>query len=214
MAAVDWKYLLEQFTEQDWLVSTEPHITEELAFVTTEDPPSKRKMLREAELKGAFLKAPESLLRLGGWDVYRVAEAAGAAGDTRSVWALVAARDVSAPNGGMPKAELPLQMRRSYCPDQQDSVERAAQAALLRDVYGNPFRPVSSLPAYILAWNDRTVPRISEGIYEERAFDRLPVLHDALLDAGCEDEALLAHCRSEGPHVRGCWAVDLMLGKH
>jgi hypothetical protein len=57
------------------------------------------------------------------------------------------------------------------------------------------------------------VRRIAEGIYEERAFDRLPILADALLDAGCDNEELIAHSRSEGPHVRGCWAVDLILGK-
>ena len=54
---------------------------------------------------------------------------------------------------------------------------------------------------------------IAEGIYEERAFGRMPILHDALLAAGCDDENILAHCRGEGPHVRGCWVVDLLLGK-
>jgi hypothetical protein len=91
--------------------------------------------------------------------------------------------------------------------------ERATQAALLRDVLGNPFRPSPRLPHAVFAWNDRTSPRIAEHIYEERAFDRLPILADALLDAGCEDEELIGHCRSQGPHVRGCWAIDLLLGK-
>jgi hypothetical protein len=86
-------------------------------------------------------------------------------------------------------------------------------AALLRCIFGNPFRSQPPLPASVLAWNGDTVRRIAEGIYEERAFDRLPILADALLDAGCDDEELLAHCRSAGPHVRGCWAVDLILGK-
>ena len=84
---------------------------------------------------------------------------------------------------------------------------------LLRDIFGNPFRPSPPLPAAVLAWNDGTVRRIAEGIYEERAFDRLPILADALLDAGCDGEALIQHCRGDGPHVRGCWAVDLILGK-
>jgi hypothetical protein len=65
----------------------------------------------------------------------------------------------------------------------------------------------------VLTWNDGTVRRLAEAIYEERAFGRLPILADALLDAGCDNEELIAHCRSEGPHVRGCWAVDLILGK-
>ena len=57
------------------------------------------------------------------------------------------------------------------------------------------------------------VRRMAEGIYTGRAFDRLPILADALLDAGCDNEELIRHCRSDGPHVRGCWAVDLILGK-
>jgi hypothetical protein len=65
----------------------------------------------------------------------------------------------------------------------------------------------------VLAWNDATVPRLARAIYEDRGFGRLPLLGDALLDAGCDDEELIRHCRSGGPHVRGCWAVDLILGK-
>jgi len=87
-------------------------------------------------------------------------------------------------------------------------------AHLLRDVLGLlPFRPPPSLPASVLRWNDGTVRRIAEGIYEERVFDRLPILADALLDAGCDDEELMLHLRSPGPHVKGCWALDLVLGK-
>ncbi len=83
---------------------------------------------------------------------------------------------------------------------------------LLRCIVGNPFRTVPIEPA-VLAWNDGTVPQIAAGIYDERAFDRLPVLADALLDAGCDDEELLDHCRSKEPHGRGCWAIDLLIGK-
>jgi hypothetical protein len=53
---------------------------------------------------------------------------------------------------------------------------------------------------------------LATGIYEDRAFDRLPLLADALMDAGCADEQVLGHCRSDG-HVRGCWLLDLILGK-
>jgi hypothetical protein len=84
---------------------------------------------------------------------------------------------------------------------------------LLRDIFGSlPFRPMSIAPD-VLSWNDGTVGRIAAGIYEERAFDRLPILADALPDAGCDAKELLAHCRSAGPHVRGCWVVDTILGK-
>jgi hypothetical protein len=95
---------------------------------------------------------------------------------------------------------------------QAEAEEELAQVALLRETFGNPFRLVKPDPAW-LRWNDRTVPAMAQAIYEERAFDRLPVLADALTDAGCEDEAILSHCRSEGPHQRGCWAVDLLLGR-
>jgi hypothetical protein len=90
--------------------------------------------------------------------------------------------------------------------------EPKKQSQLLRGVLGDPFRP-SRVEASWLRWNDGTIPRIAQGIYEQRAFDRLPILHDALLDAGCDDEDILAHCRGAGPHVRGCWVIDLILGK-
>ena len=89
----------------------------------------------------------------------------------------------------------------------------AAQTILLRDIFGNPFHTTSPLLKGVITWNDATVHRIAEGIYQERAFERLGILADALLDAGCEDEELIGHCRSEGPHVRGCWGVDLILGR-
>jgi hypothetical protein len=84
---------------------------------------------------------------------------------------------------------------------------------LFRDIFGNPFRPVTVHPAWI-AWNDGTVCRIAQAIYDERAFDRMPVLADALEDAGCTDRAILSHCRQSGGHVRGCWVVDLLLDKY
>jgi hypothetical protein len=100
------------------------------------------------------------------------------------------------------------------------NTEAASQAALLRDIFGNLFRCSPRLPAAVLAWNDHTVPRIAQGIYEERQLPagtldttRLAILADALLDAGCDNEELMAHCRNKGPHVRGCWAIDLILDK-
>lgn len=98
--------------------------------------------------------------------------------------------------------------------------EMASQCRLILDIFGNPFRPAPPLPAPVLVWNDATVVRIAQGIYDDRRMPegtldtaRLAILADALLDAGCDNEALIAHCRSEGPHVRGCWAIDLILGK-
>ena len=86
-------------------------------------------------------------------------------------------------------------------------------ATLLRDIFGNPFRPPPPIAPAVLAWNGGTVRRLAQAIYDERRRDDMPLLADALLDAGCMEEKLIAHCRSEGPHVRGCWVVDLLLGK-
>jgi hypothetical protein len=87
--------------------------------------------------------------------------------------------------------------------------ERAAQISLLRDIFGSPFRPVTLDPS----WLTSTVTALAHGIYADRAFDRLPILADALQDAGCDHPDVLAHCRGPGPHARGCWVVDLILGK-
>jgi hypothetical protein len=87
--------------------------------------------------------------------------------------------------------------------------ERRIQCELLRCVFGNPFRPVALNPS----WLTSTVLTLAVGIYAERAFDRLPILADALQDAGCDRADVLDHCRGPGPHVRGCWVVDLVFGK-
>jgi hypothetical protein len=95
-------------------------------------------------------------------------------------------------------------------PIPDDSTFRAvASPDLLRCVAGKPFRPV----VFELKWRTDDVLGLARGIDEDRAFDRLPLLADAMMDAGCNDEQILAHCRQQGPHVRGCWVVDGCLGK-
>ncbi len=86
-------------------------------------------------------------------------------------------------------------------------------ADLIRDLFGNPFRPVAVEPSW-LSWNQETVLRIAQRIYAEKAFEQLPILGDALMEAGCEDEDIISHCHAKTPHVRGCWVVDLILGRH
>ena len=86
---------------------------------------------------------------------------------------------------------------------------RTKPADPLRCVFGKPFRPVAFDPR----WRTSDVLGLARGIDDERGFDRLPILADALMDAGCDGEEILAHCRSDGQHVRGCWVVDLVLGK-
>jgi hypothetical protein len=90
--------------------------------------------------------------------------------------------------------------------------ERQEQARVLRCLFGNPFRPVALDPAW-RAWRDGTIPKLAQAIYDGPDFDGLPILADALEEAGCTNADILSHCRSEGPHVRGCWVVDLLLGK-
>jgi len=85
----------------------------------------------------------------------------------------------------------------------------AENCHLLRCLFGNPFRPVAVDPQ----WLTSTVTQLAQGIYDDRAFDRLPILADALQDAGCDNDDVLNHCRDTGPHARGCWVVDLVLGK-
>jgi hypothetical protein len=85
-------------------------------------------------------------------------------------------------------------------------------ADLLRECFGNPFRVATVAPGW-LAWGGGTVRRLAEAVYSEEAFDRLPVLADALEEAGCTDADILAHCRHPGEHVRGCWVVDALLAK-
>ena len=81
------------------------------------------------------------------------------------------------------------------------------QHAVFRDIVGDPAHPATFDPR----WRTSDVIGVARGIYEEKAFIRLPILADALMDAGCEDESIISHCRSKGPHVRGCWVVDLVL---
>lgn len=97
-------------------------------------------------------------------------------------------------------------------PDQTSFREDEQQIMLLRDVCGFlPFRAVHVDPAWFV-FNDATVVKLAQLIYDERRFEDLPILRDALLDAGCHDQTILEHCH-EPIHVRGCWLVDALLGK-
>jgi hypothetical protein len=87
---------------------------------------------------------------------------------------------------------------------------RRLEADALHDLFGPPFFGSFGLDP---RWRTADVTGLAFAIHEDRAFDRLPILADALMDAGCDDEQVIGHCRSEGPHVRGCWVVDLVLGK-
>jgi hypothetical protein len=86
-------------------------------------------------------------------------------------------------------------------------------AVLLRDIFHNPFRAPPLLDPLWLTWQNGTVRKLALTIYDERRWADLPILADALEEAGCTDTELLSHCRGGDEHTRGCWAVDLLLGK-
>jgi acetyl esterase/lipase len=91
-------------------------------------------------------------------------------------------------------------------------LHRATCASLLREIVGNPFRAVPLNPAW-LAWGDGTVARLAQAIYDERGFEAMPALADALEEAGYDAPDLVGHCRQPGSHYRGCWVVDALRGQ-
>jgi len=93
--------------------------------------------------------------------------------------------------------------------NQARQAEVAVQQHLLRDIFDTPRTGVMVLSA----WRTPTVLQLARTIYHDHVSYLLPVLGKVLYDAGCRDEVILEHCRSEGPHARGCWVVDLVLGK-
>jgi hypothetical protein len=93
--------------------------------------------------------------------------------------------------------------------ERDELAERTVLSRFLRDVCGNPFRRVG----FDSVWRTPTTVALAASIYEDRAFDRMPILADAMEEAGCDSADILLHCRGPSPHVRGCWVVDLLLGK-
>jgi len=103
------------------------------------------------------------------------------------------------------------------CPVHFDSTaaaeEEAAQACLLRCIFGHLLFHLVTIHSAWLTWNNSTVPNLARSIYDDRRFSDMPILADALMDAGCDNQDLLRHCREPGEHVRGCWVLDLVLGR-
>lgn len=86
------------------------------------------------------------------------------------------------------------------------------QCKIIRDLF-RPFVYPVAMDAKWLSWNTATIPKLAQSIYDTRRFADLPILADALEEAGCTDEGILRHCRRPAEHVRGCWVLDLLLGK-
>ena len=110
------------------------------------------------------------------------------------------------------QATCPPKLERPWEKNRQAALvwsrERRTQCRLVRDIF-NPFRPIRLNPT----WQTPEVVSRAQAIYDDRAFDRLPILADALEEAGCHRPDILTHCRQPGEHVRGCWVLDLLLGK-
>jgi hypothetical protein len=87
--------------------------------------------------------------------------------------------------------------------------EKRAQCEILREMFGNPFRSVALAPE----WRTDTAIAMARQVYDSCDFGVMPTLADTLEEAGCDNEQLLNHCRGSGPHVRGCWVLDLILQK-
>jgi hypothetical protein len=142
-------------------------------------------------------------------DDYKIREGADVVSDAAGYLGAVAA-GVLAPN-----AELKMEMKVWQEPSFKDAKRAHDQklCALIRDIFGNPYRQPPVLDRSWLAWNGGTIPNLARTMYASKRFRDLPILGDALEEAGCTDETVLAHCRGPGPHVRGCWVVDWILEK-
>jgi hypothetical protein len=123
---------------------------------------------------------------------------------------LRAAYDAAWNVAGAPERHSPLMAAAKALAAEAGGTEAAEyQAELLRCIFGDPFRPA----AIEAAWRSDTAQALARQMYESRDFSAMPILADALQDAECEDAELLGHCRGPGTHARGCWVVDLVLGK-
>ena len=108
-----------------------------------------------------------------------------------------------------PAASVEVAWRIAEAAEARDPTTGCELTDLLRDIFGNPFRPATFSPE----WRTDTAVALARQMYESREFGMMPILADALQDAGCDDLDILDHCRGESVHVGGCWVVDLVLGE-
>jgi hypothetical protein len=125
-------------------------------------------------------------------------------------WAVVALLHRSPESSAYADVAMRFSVGEGHQPVHRLWLERLRELALLlRDIFGNPFRIV----VFPKSWRSSTAVALAVGMYKSRDFTAMPVLADALEEAGCSDSAVLAHCREPGTHVRGCWVVDLVLNR-
>ncbi|HWG44995.1 MAG TPA: hypothetical protein VN688_19655 [Gemmataceae bacterium] len=131
---------------------------------------------------------------------------------SRAVWAAALSACATVDHTGWDVACQAALQSAAALGDFSGGAEYRVQCELVRELFGNPFRPEILNPAW-LRWHDRCVVKMAQAIYEDRRFDELPILADALEEAGCDNDEILWHCREPGEHARGCWLVDAILGK-
>lgn len=185
-----------------------------------EDPESRRAVeVADRYLDGAAsdLELEEAFLTARHVALDRIELAQRAAGPALNVawnkWRpAYAAQLCAARSGAEEVVPLLLKLAANLGGSQEES-EKAAFCAIIRDVIGNPFRPVPAVDPLWRAWNDGLIVKLAQQMYAEGAFTDMPILADALEDAGCTEASILTHCRSGGMHVRGCWVIELLLEK-
>jgi hypothetical protein len=158
-------------------------------------------------------------------DLDRVANAAHAnvlsASNSAGGYSNRLAANFAAAQSAAPDALFAAQLASAYAFDSMKirglppkPAEHRTQCGLIRCLFGNPFRPLPVVDAAWLAWGGATVRKMADMIYDERAWGDLPILADALEDAGCTDDDWLSHLREPGPHARGCHVLDALLGRN
>ncbi len=210
-------------TEQEWLGCNDPHpMLELLTGVPMSRPVCERKLRLFAV---ACSRQMWDWIDIPGRAAVEAAEkfADGTVGSEEMRAARLACQGAGGQSAWYAAATIPAVAARNAARSAQagvasnaligsEAAELAAQAVLLRDIFGNPFRPYTLNPLNP-AWLTPKVVDLAQAIYDNRAFDRLPSLAVALEEAGCTNADLLDHCRGPGPHVRGCRGVDTVLGK-
>jgi hypothetical protein len=204
-------------TEHDWQTASEPHAM--LDFLQKTNRANERKLRLFAvacsrrmwdwiDVPGrtAVEVAENFADGLAGIEELRAARLACQGAGGQAAWYAAATSPVIAAHNAARSAQAGVANNAQLG---SEAAELVAQAKLLREIFGDPFRPLSVDPS----WLTLHVVELAQTIYDDCGFDRMPALADALDEAGCDHQEILAHCRGPGPHVRGCWLLDLILGK-
>ena len=186
-------------TEADWLASRD--VDDLLLGLVTHDP-TERKSLLFVVVATRLYGDPEDDLLIEGLEGY--AEKIVSREELRAVYRQY--RNGSAFEG---VSFDKFRIQNAVYLFSPQATDQETGCRLLRDIFGNPFRPVTFDPN----WRTSTTVALAAQMYDSRDFSAMPILADALEDAGCDHPDILDHCRGTSPHVRGCWVADLVLGK-